>query len=143
MKAKLIPLLVTGLAVSTNLAAGVQAACDQWNDQQQIEHQQIPQLQFCALQGDLTAQIQLAKLYRLGINVKPDSVEAAKWYKAAADQGNAEAQYHLGVMYLDGTGVTEDSTEALRWISRAAQQKHSGATEVYNYILHHDGPLEC
>jgi len=143
MNSKLASSVVAGLAFSTSLAGGVQAKCGEWDNLQQIQRQHIPQLQSCAHQGDSKAQIQLARLYRLGINVKPDSVEAAKWYKIAAIQGNAEAQFHLGVMYLEGVGVTENSAEALRWISRAAQQKHSAATEVYNYILHHDGPLEC
>lgn len=142
MKGKLIPTIATGLALSTSLAAAVQAECGQWNGQL-VERQHISQLHLCARQGDSNAQIQLAEHYRLGINVKPDSIEAAKWYTAAANQGNAEAQFHLGVMYLEGIGVTENSAEALRWISQAAQQKHSGATEVYNYILYHDGPLEC
>lgn len=143
MQAKFLPAIATGLAFSTGLAGGVYAECSQWNNQQQIQRQHIPQLQLCARQGDSKAQTHLARLYRLGINIKPDSVEAAKWYTEAANQGDAEAQFNLGVMYLDGIGVTENSAEALRWISRAAQQKHSAATEIYNYILHHDGPLEC
>jgi len=82
-------------------------------------------------------------MYHLGLGVDSNPEKAVLWYKKAASQGNAEAQFNLGIMYLDGIGVTENSAEALRWIARAAKQKHSGATEVYNYILNNDGPLEC
>ncbi len=142
MKCRMISAFATGLVLSTSLAGGIQTQCTNRDDNHTIQ-QQIMALKICAMQGDTQAQTQLARLYRLGINGAPDNIEAAKWYRAAARQGNAEAQFHLGVMYLEGIGVTENSAEALRWISRAAQQNHAGATEVYNYILHHDGPLEC
>jgi hypothetical protein len=35
-------------------------------------------------------------------------VEAAKWWRLAAEQGNAEAQFLLAVSYEDGVGVPKD-----------------------------------
>jgi TPR repeat protein len=83
-------------------------------------------------QGPLTtvacgdAQLRLAAAYGSGRGVKPDIVEAAKWYEAAANQGNAEAQNNvrgignLGICYDSGIGVAKDQ-------SRAAQQYEEAA----------------
>ena len=51
-----------------------------------------------------------------------DYVEAAKWYRKAADQGYAPAQFNLGVMYDNGEGVAQDYTEAAKWYRKAADQ---------------------
>ena len=42
------------------------------------------------------------------IGVEKDLVEAAKWYRAAAEQGSAEAQSALGACYAFGDGVEKD-----------------------------------
>ena len=41
-----------------------------------------------------------------------DYVEAAKWYRKAADQGYAAAQSNLGLCYVKGEGVPKDYVEA-------------------------------
>jgi len=40
--------------------------------------------------------------------LKADPVEAAKWFRAAAEQGDTAAQFNLGVMYDTGRGVKQD-----------------------------------
>ena len=49
--------------------------------------------------GDRNAQYQLGNMYGSGQGVSKDYVEAAKWYRKAAEQGVAKAQLGLGVMY--------------------------------------------
>ena len=56
-----------------------------------------------------------------GDGVTRDYVEAAKWYRRAAEQGVAFAQFNLGVRYVNGQGVARDPVQAYRWFSVAAQ----------------------
>ncbi|MDA9260795.1 sel1 repeat family protein, partial [Puniceicoccaceae bacterium] len=63
-----------------------------------------------------------------GRGVPQDDVEAAKWYRKAAEQGHVEAQYNLGYMYDFGYGgVPEDDTEAVKWYRKAAEQGYAQA----------------
>jgi TPR repeat protein len=72
----------------------------------------------------------------LSADERGDYVEAAKWYRLAAEQGIAGAQYNLGVMYDNGEGVSENDAEAAKWYRRAADQGH--ALAQYNLGLMHD-----
>ena len=74
-----------------------------------------------AEQGDASAQLSLATLYRQGEGVSKDINAAAKWCRMAADQGLAKAQHNLGVMYDEGDGVAQDHREAAKWFLRAAE----------------------
>ena len=49
-------------------------------------------------------------------------MEAAKWYRKAAEQGYAEAQFYLGLCYYYGNGVIQDKAEAIKWYLKAADQ---------------------
>ncbi len=53
---------------------------------------------------------------------KEEYVEAAQWFRKAAEQGHAQAQYHLGHMYDSGKGVTEDNQQAIQWYRKAVEQ---------------------
>src|SRR4051812_23233578 len=53
-------------------------------------------------QGNAAAQNNLGLIYRDGLGVPQDYVEAIKWFRLAAGQGNAGAQFNLGNMYRDG-----------------------------------------
>ena len=58
-----------------------------------------------AEKGDVEAQIEAGTRYYNGTEeVKKDFVEAAHWFRMAAEQGNAEGQYRLGRMYSFGEG---------------------------------------
>ena len=61
------------------------------------------------------AQYYLGGMYRVGRGVPQNQIEAAKWYRAAAEQGNAKAQYNLGKMYQSGRGVRRDPQTAIHW----------------------------
>ena len=54
-------------------------------------------------------------------------VEAAKWWRKAADQGVAQAQYNLGIYYANGRGVARDPVEAVKWHRKAAEQWNAKA----------------
>ena len=75
-----------------------------------------------AEEGDLTAQIYLANMYRKGKGVPLDYKRALKWYTLPAEHGNAVAQYNLGVMYNFGLGVLQEYKTALKWYSLSAAQ---------------------
>jgi hypothetical protein len=64
----------------------------------------------------------LGFLYYSGSGVPQSFVEAAKWYRLAADHGVAEAQHDLGVMYMTGQGVPQDYVLAHMWLNLAASQ---------------------
>ena len=68
----------------------------------------------------LGAQLGLASCYENGNGVEKDLVEAAMWYRKAADQGDAEAQLVLGVCCRDGVGIIQNYEDAFRWFLKAS-----------------------
>jgi TPR repeat protein len=48
------------------------------------------------------------------------SLQAAAWYRKAAEQGLANGQNHLGFMYDKGKGVPRNSVNAYMWWNLAA-----------------------
>jgi TPR repeat protein len=71
---------------------------------------------------DPQAQYNRGTDYWNGSGVTQDYVEAASWFRKAAERGYAEAQYRLGQMLAIGQGVREDDTEAANWYRKAADQ---------------------
>ena len=53
---------------------------------------------------------------------KQDFIEAAKWYKKAAEQGKTSAQLNLGMMYISGRGIRQNLPEGVKWLNKAADQ---------------------
>ncbi len=86
-----------------------------------------------AHRGDPAAQRNLAHIYRMGLGVAQDFVQAAAWYRLAADSGLARAQANLATMYLRGQGVEEDASQAAYWFTAAAAHGHPLAQ--YNLAL--------
>ncbi len=87
---------------------------------QQAVGQDLGSLQAAAAAGDSNAQFELGNRFLYGTGVVADELEAARWFRLAAEQNNNNAQYNLAVMYMQGTGVLADLNEALRWFQRAA-----------------------
>jgi hypothetical protein len=56
-----------------------------------------------------------------------DYVQAAEWYRKAADQNHPLAQFNLGTMYAQGQGVVRDDAESAHWFGRAAHLGDAGA----------------
>ena len=67
--------------------------------------------------GSAKAAYNLGLFYERGVGTPVDFVQAASWYRSAAERGNGWAQVALGVLYRDGAGVPKDLVEAYMWIS--------------------------
>jgi uncharacterized protein len=77
--------------------------------------------------GKPRAQYDLGSMYYYGDRGTNDPVEAAKWFRKAADQNNAAAQTSLGYAYFYGQGVAKDPVEAVKWFRKAASHNEPGA----------------
>ena len=75
-----------------------------------------------AEQGDVAAQIGMARAYATGNGVPQDYQRTNQWLRKAVDQGSAEAQYWLAVMYRDAVGVPPDQAQAAELFRKAAEQ---------------------
>ena len=98
-----------------------------------------------AEEGDLTAQRNIAHLYRWGKGVPQDLMQAAFWYYTAAKGGLDTAQYNLGVMYLRGEGVPRNEEEGIIWLERAAEQNNEKAKKKLAHLkieIEHELPTE-
>eukprot|EP00729_Bicosta_minor_P032566 gene32566-biopygen11449 len=67
------------------------------------------------------AQCNLGIMHANGNGVEQDYVEAAKWFRKAAEAGYAMAQCNLGNRYLNGEGVEQDHVEAAKWYRESAE----------------------
>lgn len=65
-------------------------------------------------------ELKMASAYLAGRGVAKDPVQAAYWFRKAADQGDPEAQNEMGYLYTWGIGVDKDAGQAFRWFARAA-----------------------
>jgi TPR repeat protein len=71
--------------------------------------------------------------YNLGVFYDTRSqLEAAYWYKQAADKGYAAAQYRLAICYDRGKGVVRNKEEANKWYAAAAAQDEKYALVSYD-----------
>jgi TPR repeat protein len=68
-------------------------------------------------------------MYQKGLGTAQDEVQAAEWYRKAAEQGNAMAQYQLGMMYALGQGMRKNDEESRQWLQKAAEQGYGQAVE--------------
>ena len=75
--------------------------------------------------GNARAATMVGWIYKKGLGVTENAVEAVKWYRMAANGGNASGQVNLGDAYYSGEGVTKDYNEAFKWFMQAAQQGNS------------------
>lgn len=74
-----------------------------------------------ASQGNASAQIRLAEMYKTGLGVKKNYAEALKWYlKAEHECSYPSIQFTIGEMYEKGMGVNQDYAEAVNWYRKAA-----------------------
>tara|TARA_B100000029_G_scaffold438427_1_gene454291 strand:- start:341 stop:1156 length:816 start_codon:yes stop_codon:yes gene_type:complete len=84
--------------------------------------------------GDAHAQYQLGAQLDNGRN----AIEAAMWFKRAAEQGHREAQFNFACMLAEGHGVEVNAIEAAKWFSKAADQGLAAAQ--FNLgVIHEEG----
>jgi len=112
MPARMILALMLGMLVLP--------ACQQ--DEPPLTTEGAISLREKAEQGQVSAQLQLGRMYDMGQGVPQDYKEAFRWYQAAANQGDADSQSRLGLMYATGKGIPQDYKEAFRWYQAAAEQ---------------------
>ena len=60
-------------------------------------------------------------------------MQAASWYRKAAEQGYANAQSALGIFYAKGEGLAKDSVQAVLWFRKAAEQGNAIAQSALGY----------
>jgi TPR repeat protein len=72
--------------------------------------------------GNADAEFRVGAQYELGAHVRKDPVQAADWYRKAAEKGEVRAQHSLGVLYEFGTGVKADYSTAAEWYRKAAER---------------------
>ena len=72
-----------------------------------------------------------------GRGVDKNFIEAAKWYRKAAEQGHVKSQNNLGIMYEEGEGVPQDYTQSVYWYRNAAAR----SAAVCKWCLSQDHPL--
>jgi TPR repeat protein len=72
--------------------------------------------------GDVQAQLALARAYDLGEGLPKDEEKAVQWWEKAAEHGNVSAQVSLGGVYSLGAGVPKNYAAAVRWWKKAAEQ---------------------
>ena len=78
------------------------------------------------LNGHDEAQYSLGVLYSGGLGVPQDHVQAANWFRMAADRDLPAAQMKLGELYQEGKGVPKDSQEAYFWFTLATAKFDPG-----------------
>lgn len=84
-------------------------------------------LRYRAEDGNLEAQVDLARAYLNGSGVAKDRSKALFWYSKAAAGNDPEAQTGLGWLYENGAGVQKDYKTAFGWYKRAAEQGYGHA----------------
>lgn len=68
------------------------------------------------------AQYALGRAYRDGRDVEKDALQAAVWFRKAAEQGSDLAAYALGRLLLDGgNGLPKDIPTAMEWLRCSAE----------------------
>jgi TPR repeat protein len=74
--------------------------------------------------------------------VPRNAVEAARWYRKAAEQGNANGQRHLATLYEKGVGVPRDAVLAMMWAILAAEQDDADAIAMRDRLAKLLGPAQ-
>lgn len=97
-------------------------------------------LRMRAVQGDPSAQLEIADRLAEGRGVPSDPAAAARWLEKAAAQGLAPAQHRLGSLYEKGRGVPRDIMVARRWYEQAAASGNVRAMHNLG-VIHAEGGL--
>lgn len=81
--------------------------------------------------ADVATAVRMGQMYADGVEVEQNWLQAAVWFRKAAEQGSAEGQYQLGRLYEEGKGegqgVEQDWRKAAKWYQSAAEQGYADA----------------
>jgi hypothetical protein len=92
-----------------------------------ITAQDIEKLKERATAGEGVAQYDLALMYDNGQGVAQDSMQAALWYRKAAENSVVQAEYRLGYDYFLGRGIPQNYAQSSKWWHKAAAQGYAPA----------------
>lgn len=110
------------------------------DEQDLIPEEELKQLADQARNGDVTSQIKLADLYRIGNNIKQNRKLSFYYFDKAAEQGSAYAIIMLGKYYEKGFGVEKDIGKSFEYFMTAAEADiEQGMYEVGLLYLHGKG----
>ena len=76
--------------------------------------------------SDADVQFSQGVKFASGAGVAQDYLQAADWYRKAAEQNHGLAQFNLGTMYAQGQGVVRDAAQSIFWFGRAANLGDAG-----------------
>jgi TPR repeat protein len=65
--------------------------------------------------------------YEIGLPVRQNCTEAARWIAIAAQEGSAAAQYNLALRYRQGDGTAVNLEESKKWMGKAASRGYEKA----------------
>jgi len=91
------------------------------------DSQAVEALKQLAIRQDVSAQFDLALLYRDGLGVTKDATAYVDWLRRAGDLGHVGAQVRLIGIYEKGKIVPQNYVEAAGWARRAANQGDAAA----------------
>jgi hypothetical protein len=74
-------------------------------------------------------------IYRKGLGVRKNPVEAAKWYRRAVANSDSAAMVTLAEMYSTGEGMKVDRPVAFLLLFRASQNRLTGAAQKASEVL--------
>jgi len=81
-------------------------------------------------------------IYRKGLGVPKDTVEALKWYQKGAAESDTLCMMVLADMETAGEGTKVDRASALIWLFRASQMRTNGAAAKAKDLLSQLTPSE-
>ncbi len=113
--------LIAGLAVSSDAAAGYSDALSWYGEQAEA--------------GDAEAQYLLAFALEHGVHDAADLVAARSWYAKAAEQGHGRAGYRLALMQIEGRGGPVDVAGAENSLFPVAEAGDTAAQSLLGYLL--------
>lgn len=109
-------------AINDSIAARQKAIKDSIEARQKFTNDSLD-----AIQGNVDAQLRMAKRYEEGDGVDEDINIALDYYRKLGNNGNVEAQLHLGDLYFAGNGVDKDEKVAMEWYRKAANAGNADA----------------
>jgi hypothetical protein len=83
--------------------------------------------------GDVNAQMRLARIYTRNRGVAINETESCNWWEASAERGEAVAMSNIGLCFETGKGRTQEYAKAVHWYRLAAER--DSAIAMYNLGL--------
>lgn len=86
-----------------------------------FSNDEVRKLKKDALNGDVSAQVKLCKIYKNGDGVIMNKKEALKWLEMAADNGDRKSLHEIAWLYAYSKIVKKDLNKSFQYTLKAAQ----------------------